>query len=275
MSQIVTIEDLRARQKVGQRLTPPKIERRMTRREPDRPPEPPKLTLHEFVLQSWEILTPGTTLIDGWHIRLICEYLECVAAGEIPKLLINIPPRHLKSTIVTICYPCWEWLYKPWLRFLCLSYSRLLANDHSDQRRLVISSDWYQELSQGRCQFSPTKNRLSEFANNSGGVMISRGLDGTVTGVGGNRLIFDDPNNPGADDPSNAIDSSAVRKKENTKFKTYSIDRRNDPTAPVIVVQQRTHTHDVSGACDNLSYRKLVLPTEAERDEVQIGRAHV
>jgi predicted phage terminase large subunit-like protein len=263
MGQLITTKDLRGS------IIPPSMARRLGKKPPEKAPEPPQISLHQFVLDSWGILNPGVPIADGWHIRLICEHLEAVSAGEIPTLLINIPPRHLKSTIVTICYPCWEWLYSPWLQFLCLSYSALLANDHSDKRRDVIGSDWYQELSQGRCKFKSTKNRLSEFGNISGGAMISRGLDGTVTGVGGHRIIFDDPNNPGGDDADNTIDTSKTRKNELAKFKNFSINRRNDPNAPVIVIQQRTHTEDVSGyICDNLSYRNLILTTEAEQDEV-------
>jgi len=194
---------------------------------------------------------------------LICEYLEAIAAGKLKQLLINIPPRHLKSRLVSVVYPCWRWLTAPHVRFLCMSYAGSLANDHNYDRRRLIESDWYQELA-GGLPLLLGKNRITEFGNAFQGAMIARGLDAAVTGVGGDELIFDDPNNP------ESVESDIVREGALRRFKAYSTDRRNTPDAPVIVIQQRTHVHDVSGYIlkEGLDYAVLRLPTEAEESEV-------
>jgi len=62
-------------------------------------------SLYEFVRQAWPIVEPGVEFIPSWHIELICEHLEAISAGELRKLLINIPPRHSKSTIVSVMFP--------------------------------------------------------------------------------------------------------------------------------------------------------------------------
>ncbi len=54
-------------------------------------------SLAEFIRQAWHVIEPGTPYIDNWHIDLISEHLQAVNDGEIRRLIINIPPRHMKS----------------------------------------------------------------------------------------------------------------------------------------------------------------------------------
>jgi len=97
-------------------------------------------SLYEFVQQSWHVVEPGVPFIPSWHIEEICEHLEAITAGEIRKLLINIPPRHSKSTIVSVMWPMWEWLTDPSQKYLCASYSSTLSiRDNLKARRLIQS----------------------------------------------------------------------------------------------------------------------------------------
>lgn len=215
--------------------------------------------LYHFLLGAWYTLNPNRKLETNWHLGFISEYLELVKSGEIRRLLINICPRSLKSTLVTVCFPCWEWIDFAWYRYVFMSYSSSLANDHSDIRRKLIQSDWYQGLLDAPMILSDTKNRISEFENNYRGAMIARGLEGSVTGVGGDRLIFDDPNNP------EKVESDKIRDGTGKKFKDYSVGRQDDPKeTAVIVVQQRTHEQDCSGIVQELGgYVIVKVPTRA------------
>lgn len=154
--------------------------------------------LHHFLRGAWGVLEPSRQLEDNWHLELIAEYLEAISAGQLQKVLINIMPRSLKSIECSVAFPCWDWIAHPERRFLSLSYSGLLANDHNDLRRSLIKSHWYQRITYGRIMLSSgttressqqVKNRISEFANNYRGQMISRGFDGSVTGTGGDIII--------------------------------------------------------------------------------------
>ena len=78
-------------------------------------------SLYEFVKQSWHVVEPGVPFKPSWHIEVICEHLEAISSGEIRKLIVNIPPRHSKSTIVSVMYPMWEWQVQPEEKFLCAS----------------------------------------------------------------------------------------------------------------------------------------------------------
>ncbi|MGL4623256.1 MAG: hypothetical protein ACRCZS_30110, partial [Chroococcidiopsis sp.] len=186
-------------------------------------------SLWEFFLKAWEILEPATPLAVNWHEELIIEHLELVDEGVIKKLLINIAPRHLKSIICSVIYPCWQWLRRPELRSIYLSYSSSLANDLSDLRRSLIQSDWYQSIAPD-IKLSNSKNRVSEFANNYTGLQIARGLEGAVTGSGGTSQIWDDANNP------EKVESEVIRDRALKNYRDFSVTRRNDPKNTAIIV---------------------------------------
>lgn len=219
--------------------------------------------LLHFFIGAWEELEPGTLLALNWHVELLCEYLEAVYYGEIGKLLVNIAPRHLKSRILSVAFPCWTWLHRPHERFLCLSYAGSLAVDHNYDRRRLIQSDWYQNLA-GGLPLSFGKNRLTEFSNAAQGEMIARGFDGAVGGKGGSYIIVDDPNDP------EKPESAATLENTQKKFRGYTTTRKNDPNAPIVVVQQRTNTQDVSAWIqeNDKEYEHLCLPTIAEQRTV-------
>src|SRR5258705_8359696 len=80
-------------------------------------------SLRSFVDFAWPILEPGNPLQPNWHIDLICEYLEAVSAGEIQRLVINIPPRYMKSLLVSVLWPCWEWYSHASRRYIFSSYA--------------------------------------------------------------------------------------------------------------------------------------------------------
>lgn len=138
---------------------------------------------------AWSILEPNTELDWNWSHDLITEELIYLAEGFSRRVVMNVAPRSLKSLIVSVFFPCWVWMRAPWESFLCLSYSTPLANDHSYKRRQIIESDWYQAMTDGKCILSDDRNRITEYSNVSGGIMYARGLDGSVTGVGGNYII--------------------------------------------------------------------------------------
>src|ERR1041385_884086 len=105
-------------------------------------PRPP---LRVFVDGAWKVLEPNTKFIPNWSIDAICEHLEAVSTGEILRLMINIAPRCMKSFLVSICWPAWEWIDSPWLRSLYASHDASLGIELSLKCRRLIESEWYQE----------------------------------------------------------------------------------------------------------------------------------
>lgn len=94
--------------------------------------------LGAFIQQAWDVIEPGTTYIDNWHIELIAEHLQAVNDGELRRLIINIPPRHMKSIEATVCYPVWTWTKAPEKRFIKVSYSDSLSRKHNILSRDII-----------------------------------------------------------------------------------------------------------------------------------------
>jgi hypothetical protein len=96
--------------------------------------------LGEFVAQAWPVIEPGCPYVPNWHIQAIVAHLEAVSRGEIQRLIINIPPRHMKSLAVAVFWPAWVWLTHPATRFLYDSYSQQLSNRDSMRCRRLIES---------------------------------------------------------------------------------------------------------------------------------------
>ena len=231
-------------------------------------------SLYSFVQQAWFILEPDVPFMPNWHINLLIEYLEAVTAGEITRLLINIPPRYGKSLLVSVLWPVWEWIRRPGRRWICASYADVLATKHSIDRRRVLQSQYYQARWGAHVTLASDQNIKTEFQNTRGGVMIATSTGGSITGRGGDRIIVDDLHNP------LQAESDAQRETALAYFRqTLSTRLNNKKTGAIVVVMQRLHERDLSAFCQDLGYIGVCLPAEAEtRTEIRFprsGRIHV
>ena len=102
--------------------------------------------LSPFVKKVVATVDPGAVYKHNWHIDLICEYLEACTNGDIKRLIINIPPRHLKTLIVSVAWPAWLIGRNPSEQILCATYSASLSMRDSVTCRLVIQSEWYKNI---------------------------------------------------------------------------------------------------------------------------------
>src|SRR5262245_30192806 len=109
-------------------------------------------TLEDFVRAAWSILEPVSDLHWNWHLGLICDYLTLIrdqrfkdVCGDLEGVIFNVPPRTMKSLLITVFFPIWVWTSDPSRRFMFVSYSEKLSTQHSVFRRSVIESDWYQQ----------------------------------------------------------------------------------------------------------------------------------
>lgn len=216
-------------------------------------------SLLAFVEQAWPILEPTVPFMPNWHIEYIAEHLEAVTAGEITRLLINVPPRSMKSILVSVLWPVWEWLRVPGGRWIFVSYSDSLASKHSLERRTIISSDWYQARWGRRIELAADHNMKSEFQNTQRGVMVATSVGASATGRGGSRIVVDDPHNP------TQAESDVQREAAVTFFRSTLSTRLDDKkTGAIVVVMQRLHERDLAATCLELGYTHINLPAEAE-----------
>ena len=222
-----------------------------------------QLSLYEFFKQAWPIMEGDKEFIDGWHIQTICEHLEAVSNREIRNLLINIPPRCSKSSLVSIAFPAWRWIHKSSEQFLYASYALSLALRDSVKCRRLILSPWYQERWGNIFKLVGDQNTKGRFDNTGTGYRLATSSGSAATGEGGSMLITDDPNN--------ALDGESEVQRERKidwwtgVWSTRLNDKKNDCR---IVVQQRIHERDITGfilSHDDLNeWTKLILPMEFE-----------
>jgi predicted phage terminase large subunit-like protein len=216
--------------------------------------------LGEFVRQAWAVVEPSTPFVPGWHIDAIIEHLEAVTRGDIRQLLINVPPRHMKSLLVSVLWPAWEWTQHPERRWLYSSYAASLSIRDSVKCRTLIESRWYQRFWGDRYALASDQNTKTRFDNNRSGYRIATSVEGAATGEGGDRIVCDDPHNV------QEAESDAIRKSTLDWFDVVMSTRVNDPrTAAKVVVMQRCHQRDLSGhLLAQGGWEHLRLPAEFE-----------
>lgn len=214
--------------------------------------------LRDYIKQSWPVIEPGKDMLWNWHIDALSEYLEAVTEGQITRLLVNLPPRNMKSICVTVDWPTWMWLRKPQSMWLFFSYADSLATKHSLDRRRIIQSHWYQQRWGHLYQMTSDQNVKTEYENDKRGVMLATGLQGGAHGKGGDILVFDDPHNP------NDIVSEAKRLSDLSAFAQASTRLNDKKSGAIVVVMQRLHEEDISQVCIDQGYEHLCLPAVAE-----------
>ena len=193
-----------------------------------------------FVEAAWQVIEPGSPFVPGWHIDAIAMHLEAVARGDIKRLLVNMPPRHAKSSLISVLWPVWMWLQDPSLRFLCGSYDMALATRDNRKCRLLIRSDWFQERYGTLFQLRRDQNQKENFENDHNGYRIATSVGGG-TGRGGDILIIDDMH------PIEQKKGAIKRETALEWFKDTWVTRLNDQlTGRMIVVGQRVHAEDIS-----------------------------
>lgn len=205
---------------------------------------------------AWSIIEPGNTLEWTWHLTALCIHLEAVSRGEIRNLLITVPPRTLKSVIVSALWPAWEWTHRPSTRWMFGSYAEAFATRDAVKARDIIRSEWYQRHWPGVVLKSDS-DRKSDYRTDAGGFRYSFGVSGAATGEGADIIV--------ADDPLNALEvySAAKRREANRWWSEVMPSRMNDRrTGRRVVVQQRLHQEDVASLCIAAGYVHLNLPME-------------
>lgn len=217
-------------------------------------------TLRDFVERAWPVIEPGTTFIKGWHLDAIADHLQAVTHGQIRQLLINIPPRHMKSLAVCVFWPAWEWTMNPHCRWLFASYAQSLSTRDSVRCRRLIESDWYRSRWGEVFSLTSDQNQKMRYDTSRGGCRIATSVGGAATGEGGDRVVVDDPHN--------VVDreSDCIRRSTLQWWDEVMSTRLNDPkTGARVIVMQRIHEKDLSRhVLDQGGYVHLCLPAEFE-----------
>jgi predicted phage terminase large subunit-like protein len=213
-----------------------------------------------FLRQAFSTIYPGTVFMDNWHIDAIIHCLELSIVGKMPRLIINLPPRHLKSFIVSVALPAFILGRDPTAKLICVSYSDELAKALTRDFNRLVESDWYRKVFP---HVRPTKMTESEFVTDKGGTRYATSVGGTLTGRGGDFIIIDDPIKP------EDAQSDKIRQSTNEWYKSTLLSRLDDKEKSVLIlVMQRLHVNDLTGFAEaSGGFHKLSFPAIAIRDE--------
>jgi predicted phage terminase large subunit-like protein len=219
-----------------------------------------KSELAFFMEKTLSTVDPSAEVMPNWHIDLIAEYLEAARRGKIRRLIINMPPRYLKSVCVSVAWPAWVLGHDPSARIIGASYALSLSVKHTIDCRVLMGSPWYRQLFPA-VQMSTDQNEKHKFVTTRRGHKIATSVGGAITGEGGNFLILDDPINPAM------AENTHLRNYVNQWFDHTFSTRLDDKHHGVIVlVMQRLHAQDLSGyLLKRGGWEQLCLPAIAEQ----------
>lgn len=217
--------------------------------------------LMTFAQRCFQQLNPQVKFRYNWHLDLIADRLEACRRGGIRRLIINVPPRSLKSLLTSVALPAFWLGHDPSAQILCASYGQDLADKLSADCRQVMASEWYQALFPTR--LSKTRNAVNEFNTTANGSRMATSVGGVVTGRGADLIILDDPLKP-----EEAL-SDSQRTKVNDWFDGTLFSRMNQKeTGIIIVIMQRLHMDDLVGhLLERGGWEVLSLPAIAEAVE--------
>jgi len=215
-----------------------------------------------FLEAAFYELNPETELLVSPHIEVMASKLEACRQGKIRRLIVNLPPRSLKSHCVTVSFPAWVLGHNPAAQVICASYGQDLADKHARDCRTVMASPFYRRLFP-ETRLSGEKQAVSEFMTTAYGFRMSTSVNGMLTGRGGELIIIDDPLKP-----DEAL-SETKRKAVNEWYDNTLLSRLNNKvTGTIIIVMQRLHQDDLVGHVLELgSWEVLSFPAIAEQDE--------
>jgi predicted phage terminase large subunit-like protein len=221
-------------------------------------------SLYEFLQQAWPYLDPAP-FGSNWHLGAMAEHLEAVNNGEIKRLVINIPPRHGKTSLITIAWPCWTWIQKydpefllkgPQVPFLCASYGATKAEEDGVSARRLIGSGWFQENWGDRVVIAKDRDNQGRFDTTAGGSRINTGIPESL-GKGGLIRIIDDPHK------TKEVESQAVRQAVIRGYDEVWRTRSNDTAnGAEVVVMQRLAADDLTGHLLDEDVVHLCLPAK-------------
>jgi predicted phage terminase large subunit-like protein len=215
-----------------------------------------------FAARCFHDLNPQTELARSWHLEVIAAKLTAVRQGTIRRLIINLPPRHLKSLLASIAFPAWCLGHDPSAQILCVSYAQDLADKLARDCRSTTISPWYQRIFPTR--LAAQRQAVQEFITTRQGYRLATSTGGVLTGRGADLILIDDPLKP-----EEAL-SRARREATNEWYANTLYSRLNDKcSGAIVIIMQRLHEDDLVGhVLGQEPWEVVCFPAIAEAGEV-------
>ena len=226
--------------------------------------------LYEYVKLAYPYVDPSP-FIDGRLIQEICVHLEAVTAGEIKRLLINVPPGFMKSLLTCVFWPTWVWGPKRDVKhkWIFASYDKTLCYRDAERSLDLLQNPWFIER-WGDVLWDSKKPAVGDIhtkvETRDGHVMragwrFATSVLGKATGRHANTQVVDDPHKPS----SLLVSDKALKTSHNWLDQTMSTRAENPEDLARVIIMQRLHEADLSGYCKERGYVHLRLPMRFEK----------
>lgn len=214
-----------------------------------------------FAKKVIKILAPDVDLQQCPYIIWMLLHLALLSKREIRRLMISLPPRHLK-TICTVAFILWEIVQRPKQEIMIVSYNEAVAELILEKVREVMGSDWFEdnfEVSIGRT------NSRSRIIFEQGGSISALSASGGVTGRGADIIVVDDAHNI-SDAFSPALIKRAVDNIMTSVFTRLNSARKGR----ILIIGHRISEDDLIGTLieEEAGFEHLSLSYQADEDEV-------
>jgi hypothetical protein len=218
-----------------------------------------------FVRKAFHTLVPGASLSMNFHIYALVFYLELVRLGVITRLVINLPPRSLKSIVASVAFPAFVLGRDPTKQVIAISYDLNLAAKHARDFRAFVNSPRYRGLFP---LTQPEKDTELEFLTTQRGFRLATSVDSTLTGLSCDIALLDDPQSA-----INAQSESRLRRDYDWYINNFPYRLNDKKTGAIVFITQRLHANDLVGCVlRSEPWFALSIPAIAEQEEkIQIG----
>jgi hypothetical protein len=216
---------------------------------------------YSFLVHAFVDRHGAASFTPGWHIEVMAARLDAVRLGHARRLIVNIPPRHLKSLAASIALPAWLLGHDPRLSVVNATYAQDLSDAFARDCRSVMASQWYRDLFTTRLRAA--RPPLRELVTTRGGFRMATSVGGVLTGRGADVILIDDPLKP-----ADAM-SESRRAGANSWFDGTLYSRLNDKAkGSIVIVMQRLHEDDLVGhVLKKEGWEIVAFPAIAEADE--------
>jgi hypothetical protein len=201
----------------------------------------------------------GTAIRSDRYLRYLADELDQFAKEETRRLIINLPPGHLKTLLGSVCTTAWLLAHNPSLKIMIVTHAELLSKTIARNIRTILQSAWFKELFATRVQRG--HGEVTDFGTTAGGGVFVTSFSGRFTGRRADVIVIDDPHDIG--------DTVEEIEKTTERFNTVVMSRLNNrKTGRVLIVAHRVHESDLSAYLrQEKAWKHVVLAMEATEDQ--------
>ena len=194
----------------------------------------------------------GTEIKDEPYVAYLCHEAELFAKGENTRVVVNLPPAHLKTFIFSVSLSAWILGHNPRARIMLITHSDNLATEITYKVRRILRSKWFHEVFATRLEGD--RKSVDNFQTTKGGHVYATSVFGDITGHRTDIIIIDDPLSI-----KSANNLTKIRR-VNDIFNSEIVTRLNNrKTGRIIIVAHRLNEEDLSAHVLEEGWRRVAL----------------